>query len=290
MFKQVREDIASVFKRDPAARNWFEVLTTYPGLHALLFHRCNHWLWNKGAKWLARWFSTFARWFTGIEIHPGAKIGRRFFIDHGMGVVIGETAEIGNDVTLYHGVTLGGTSWNKGKRHPTLEDGVIVGAGAKILGPFTVGKGAKIGSNAVVNKAVPAGATVVGIPGRIVLRSLPDEPEEDVPVDPALRAAAQKRYGFDAYGMSQEMPDPVAKSIRGLLDHMHLMDERMAKMCQALKRLDDDFHAEQLPKIQPSSFPEDGDACEQCGLEEIGRKKSDYSPKNPRVKDTPPQA
>lgn len=273
MFKQVREDIASVFKRDPAARNWFEVLTTYPGVHALLFHRCNHWLWNKGLKWLARWLSTIARWLTGIEIHPGAKIGQRFFIDHGMGVVIGETAEIGDDVTLYHGVTLGGTSWNKGKRHPTLEDGVIVGAGAKILGPFTVGAGAKIGSNAVVNKAVPAGATVVGIPGRIVLRSQPDEPEEDLHVDPELRAAAQKRYGFDAYGISEEMPDPVAKSIRGLLDHMHLVDERMEKVCQALRRLDDNYNEERLPKIQPGDFPGDGDICEQCGLEEIGLRK-----------------
>lgn len=253
MFKQIRDDVGSVFKRDPAARNWFEVITTYPGVHALLMHRCNHWLWNKGLKWLARWFSTFARWFTGIEIHPGAKIGQRFFIDHGMGVVIGETAEIGNDVTLYHGVTLGGTSWNKGKRHPTLEDGVIVGAGAKILGPFTVGAGAKIGSNAVVNKAVPAGATVVGIPGRIVLRSQPDEPEEAVKVDPELRAAAQKRYGFDAYGISEEMPDPVAKSIRGLLDHLYLMDGRMDKMCQALQRLDKNFKAEQMP-----DFPTDG--------------------------------
>lgn len=277
MFKQIREDIGSVFKRDPAARNWFEVLTTYPGVHALLLHRLNHWLWNKGLKWLARWLSTLARWFTGIEIHPGAKIGQRFFIDHGMGVVIGETAEIGNDVTLYHGVTLGGTSWTKGKRHPTLEDGVIVGAGAKILGPFTVGAGAKIGSNAVVNKAVPAGATVVGIPGRIVLRSEPDEPEEDLQIDPALREAAQKRYGFDAYGISEDMPDPVAKSIRGLLDHMHLVDERMEKICHALRRIDDNFNENGLPKIQPGDFPGDGDICDQCGLEEIGIKKSPQS-------------
>jgi len=274
MFKQVREDIASVFKRDPAARNWFEVLTTYPGLHALLFHRCNHWLWSKGLKWLARWLSTLARWLTGIEIHPGAKIGRRFFIDHGMGVVIGETAEIGNDVTLYHGVTLGGTSWNKGKRHPTLEDGVIVGAGAKILGPFTVGAGAKIGSNAVVNKAVPAGATVVGIPGRIVLRSQPDEPEEDIKIDPELRAAAQRRYGFDAYGISEEMPDPVAKSIRGLLDHLYLMDGRMEKMCQALQRLDKDFHAEQMPKIQSDDFADVTDGEEECRLQNSDQNKS----------------
>lgn len=273
MLKQVRDDINSVFARDPAARNWFEVLTTYPGLHALLFHRCNHWLWNKGLKWLARWFSTWARWFTGIEIHPGAHIGQRFFIDHGMGVVIGETAEIGDDVTLYHGVTLGGTSWNKGKRHPTLEDGVIVGAGAKILGPFTVGKGAKIGSNAVVTKAVPAGATVVGIPGRIVLRQQPDEPDDSNPVDPALRAAAQQRYGFDAYGLSEEMPDPVARSIRSMLDHMQLADERMEQICQALQRLDNNFREEKLPGIKEDAFPDDGDICSLCGLEEIGRRR-----------------
>ena len=143
MFKQIKEDIASVFDRDPAARNSFEILINYPGVHALIFYRMAHWLWQKELKFLARTLSQLARWFTGIEIHPGAQIGRRFFIDHGMGVVIGETAEIGNDVTLYQGVTLGGTSWQAGKRHPTLEDGVVVGAGAKVLGPFTVGKGAK---------------------------------------------------------------------------------------------------------------------------------------------------
>lgn len=247
MFQQIREDISSVFKRDPAARNWFEVLTTYPGLHALLFHRLNHWLWKLGLKWLARWLAHWSRWFTGIEIHPGAKIGRRFFIDHGMGVVIGETAEIGNDVTLYHGVTLGGTSWNKGKRHPTLEDGVIVGAGAKILGPFTVGKGAKIGSNAVVNKAVPAGATVIGIPGRIVLPSNETSADTELAIDPEKRAAAEKRYGFDAYGMSQEMPDPVARSIRGLLDQMHITEQRLNLICQSLEKVDSNFKHQDLP-------------------------------------------
>ena len=139
MFERLREDIQSVFHRDPAARNAFEVLTCYPGMHAIWLHRLSGALWNMGWKWLARLVSNFGRWLTGIEIHPGAKVGRRFFIDHGMGIVIGETAEIGDDVTLYQGVTLGGTSWNKGKRHPTLEDGVVVGAGAKVLGPFTVG-------------------------------------------------------------------------------------------------------------------------------------------------------
>ncbi|MDP6189540.1 MAG: serine O-acetyltransferase, partial [Gammaproteobacteria bacterium] len=152
MFRHLKEDISSVFHRDPAARNFVEVLTCYPGLHALVLHRISHWFWRYRLKWLARFLSTLARWFTGIEIHPGAQIGNRFFIDHGMGVVIGETAIIGDDVTLYHGVTLGGTSWSKGKRHPTLNDGVVVGAGAKILGPFEIGKGAKVGSNAVVTK------------------------------------------------------------------------------------------------------------------------------------------
>src|SRR5699024_4336438 len=153
-FKRVREDINVVFERDPAARNAWEVLTAYPGLHALWAHRVNHWLWNRRLYWLARMGSHFARWITGIEIHPGARIGQRFFIDHGMGVVIGETAEIGDDCTLYHSVTLGGTSWEKGKRHPTLETDVVVGAGAKVLGPLTVGSGARIGSNAVVTKDI----------------------------------------------------------------------------------------------------------------------------------------
>ncbi|HCF79988.1 MAG TPA: serine O-acetyltransferase, partial [Glaciecola sp.] len=171
MFKHLREDVKSVFHRDPAARNTLEVLTNYPGLHAIWIHRISHKLWGWGFKWIARSLSTFARFLTGIEIHPGATLGRRVFIDHGMGVVIGETAVIGNDVTLYHGVTLGGTSWQAGKRHPTLEDDVVVGAGAKVLGPITMGKGAKIGSNSVVVKDAPANSTVIGIPGRIILAS-----------------------------------------------------------------------------------------------------------------------
>lgn len=198
MFERMREDIQSVFHRDPAARNAFEVLTCYPGLHAIWIHRLSHWLWTHEWKWLARMSSNLGRWLTGVEIHPGARIGRRFFIDHGMGIVIGETAEIGDDVTLYHGVTLGGTSWNKGKRHPTLEDGVIVGAGAKILGPFTVGAGAKIGSNAVVTREVPPGATAVGIPGRVIVKSS-DEQE-------AKRKAIAEKIGFDAYGVGEDMP------------------------------------------------------------------------------------
>ena len=168
MFNQIKEDISVVFERDPAARTHWEIITTYPGVHALIIHRLSHWLWRKRLFWLARFISHIARWLTGIEIHPGATIGHRVFIDHGMGVVIGETAVIGNNCTLYHGVTLGGTSWNKGKRHPTLEEGVVIGAGAKVLGPIIVGKGAKIGSNAVVVKDVPAEATAVGIPARIL--------------------------------------------------------------------------------------------------------------------------
>ena len=166
----LRRDVQAVFERDPAARTLWEVLTTYPGLHALWFHRFAHWLWGHHLRWAGRLVSHLARWLTGIEIHPGARIGPGLFIDHGMGVVIGETAEIGPDVTLYHGVTLGGTSWKKGKRHPTLLRGVVVGAGAKVLGPITIGERTRIGANAVVVRDVPADAVVVGIPGRVTLR------------------------------------------------------------------------------------------------------------------------
>lgn len=165
---RISEDAETVFKKDPAARNLLDVLTTYPGLHAIILHRMNHWLWTHGLKWISRVSSMLTRWMTGIEIHPGARIGRRFFIDHGMGVVIGETAEIGDDVQLFHGVTLGGTSSNTGKRHPSLGDNVTVGAGAKILGPIRLGNDVKVGANAVVLKDVPNQATVVGIPGRII--------------------------------------------------------------------------------------------------------------------------
>src|SRR5258707_13078274 len=169
MLDRIREDISCVFERDPAARSTWEVITCYPGFHALLIHRFAHRLWRIKMRWLARFVSHCSRFLTGIEIHPGAKIGRRVFIDHGMGVVIGETAELGDDCTLYHGVTLGGTTWNKGKRHPTLMPGVVIGAGAKGLGPIVIGEGAKIGSNAVVGKDVPAGATALGTPGQVIL-------------------------------------------------------------------------------------------------------------------------
>ncbi len=218
MFDTLKEDIASVFDRDPAARSTFEVLTCYPGLHARIFHRLSHRLWRANFKWPARFLSHIARFFTGIEIHPGATIGRRFFIDHGMGVVIGETAEIGDDVTLYHGVTLGGTSWKEGKRHPTLGNGVVVGAGAKILGPISIGDGAKIGSNAVVVKDVPAGATAAGIPARIL-----DE--------------AKKTSGFNAYGISNDQNDPLAQAIHGLLGHSMVVDQRINLILEHLERM-----------------------------------------------------
>jgi serine O-acetyltransferase len=230
MFKRLREDIASVFDRDPAARTSWEVLTCYPGLHAIYIHKLAHWFWEIGLRWLGRLTTHFGRWVTGIEIHPGAKIGRRVFIDHGMGVVIGETAEVGDDCTLYQGVTLGGTSWNKGKRHPTLAPGVVVGAGAKILGPFTVGAGAKIGSNAVVVKEVPAGATVVGVPGRMVEDSSPE-----------------KQARFAAYAVVQDQDDPYAKAIQTLVDHSHELEQTVAALQGRLTRLEDELAAKQSP-------------------------------------------
>ncbi len=218
MFRSIKEDIKSVFDRDPAARSTLEVLTCYPGIHARILHRLAHRLWQWRLFWLARLLSHIARFLTGIEIHPGATIGRRFFIDHGMGVVIGETAEIGDDVTLYHGVTLGGTSWKEGKRHPTLGNGVVVGAGAKILGPIEVGNGAKIGSNAVVVKAVPAGATAAGIPARIL-----DE--------------VKKQAGFNAYGIAGDQNDPVSKALHGLIGHSVSVDQRIDLILERLEKM-----------------------------------------------------
>ncbi|QTR50017.1 serine O-acetyltransferase [Candidatus Thiothrix anitrata] len=241
MFERIREDIYCIFERDPAARNVFEIITTYPGIHAVIIHRGSHWLWRSGFKWLARVLSNIARLFTGIEIHPGATIGRRFFIDHGMGVVIGETAEIGDDCTLYHGVTLGGTSWQKGKRHPTLGNDVVVGAGAKILGPITLANGARVGSNAVVVKNVPEGATVTGIPGRIVT---PRKPQEK------RREEIAQKMGFDAYGATQDMPDPIANTMNRMLDHIHLMDERMEKLCEEVHRLGGTLEMLPLPVLR----------------------------------------
>ena len=241
VFRQIREDINAIFDRDPAARNVFEIITTYPGVHAVLYHRISHGLWKRNFKWLARLFSNLARWYTGIEIHPGAQIGRRFFIDHGMGVVIGETAEIGDDCTLYHGVTLGGTSWSKGKRHPTLKNNVVIGAGAKVLGPITIGSNARVGSNAVVTKDVPDDSTAVGVPGRVITRS-----KDDVE---SRRVKTAQKMGFDAYGVAQDAPDPVAKAINCMLDHIHVMDEKMERMCKALKAMDAEMDDMQVPKL-----------------------------------------
>jgi serine O-acetyltransferase len=202
-------------------------------------------LWNLGLKWPARWFSHFARWFTGIEIHPGATIGRRFFIDHGMGVVIGETAEIGDDCTLYHGVTLGGTSWNTGKRHPTLKNNVVVGAGAKVLGPITLEEDVRIGSNAVVTKNVERGSTVVGVPGRVIHHHDDAQKKRD--------EIAQK-LGFDAYGATRDAPDPVATAINKMLDHIHAMDAKMEVMCGALKQFGAEIDVAKLPDLGDCSI------------------------------------
>jgi serine O-acetyltransferase len=226
MLNWLKEDIACVFERDPAAQSVFEIITTYPGVHAVLIHRLSHYCWNAGFKWLARFIAYVARWWTGVEIHPGAVIGRRFFIDHGMGVVIGETAIIGDDCTLYHGVTLGGTTWNKGKRHPTLHNGVVIGAGAKVLGPIEIGAGARVGSNSVVLKAVPAGVTVVGIPAHIV----------DSKAKKAELNEIATKIGFNAYGMSADMPDPIAHAINRMLDHIQVLDEQIVTLQAALNK------------------------------------------------------
>jgi serine O-acetyltransferase len=250
MFERLTEDVNSVFARDPAARGFGEVLTTYPGVHAIVLHRLSHRLWTAGLRGFARWLSMIARWLTGIEIHPGARIGRRLFIDHGMGVVVGETAEIGDDCTLYHGVTLGGTTWEKGKRHPTLGNNVVVGAGAKVLGPIHIGDGARIGSNAVVVKSVPPEATVVGIPGRVVERREGPAPH---------RQEIAQRMGFDAYGVTQGMPDPVANAINCMLDHIHALDRRVVLMCESLRRLGAEIPEGDLPEIGPCGVePNDG--------------------------------
>jgi len=230
MFRQLREDIASVFERDPAARSAWEVLTCYPGLHAVWIHRVAHWFWLRGLTWLGRLSSHIGRWLTGIEIHPGASVGRRVFIDHGMGVVIGETAEVGDDCTIYQGVTLGGTSLYRGtKRHPTLGKGVVVSAGAKVLGGFTVGDGAKIGSNAVVLKEVPAGVTVVGVPGRVI--------------EPSAKAKEtdgeeKRKAPFAAYGVVPNQEDPYAKTLQSLVDHVQELEQTVSALTEKLRRVE----------------------------------------------------
>ncbi len=293
MFEHLKEDIQCVFERDPAARNYFEVLTTYPGVHAMIFYRMNNRLWNWQLRWLARFFSSMARLFTGIEIHPGATIGRRFFIDHGMGVVIGETTTIGDDCTLYHGVTLGGTSWDKGKRHPTLCNDVVVGAGAKVLGPITLEDGARVGSNAVVVKDVPESCTVVGIPGRVISNpGAPKQAEKQNSGDssqadssPSADGSSQtdgsshpndekrehmaKKIGFDAYGTSGDMPDPVAHAINCMLDHMHSVDDKLDKMCTAIRSIDAEFPEITIPDVHICEITPIDEHPESCPAQDI---------------------
>jgi serine O-acetyltransferase len=248
MLSRIKEEINCVFERDPAAQSVFEVITTYPGFHALIIHRLAHFCWLKKFRWLGRFISHMGRWLTGIEIHPGAIIGRRFFIDHGMGVVIGETAVIGDDCTLYHGVTLGGTSWNKGKRHPTLHDGVVVGAGAKVLGPIDIGAGARIGSNSVVVKPVPTGATVVGIPGHIIDSSVKKTNKQ--------REKIASKMGFNAYGATADMPDPVAHAINHMLDHIHLMDKQLDSMRRVLNEAGLEYKEQDIPTLDDCEIKE----------------------------------
>ncbi len=223
MFRQIRNDIRVIFERDPAAQSIVEILFCYPGFHAMRFHHVTHWLWTHGFRFPARFLSHISRGLTGIEIHPGATIGDGFFIDHGMGVVIGETAEIGRNVTMYHGVTLGGTSWKKGKRHPTIEDNVIIGANAAILGAIRVGQNSKIGSGSVVNKEVPPNSTVVGIPGRIVYR------EGNVYNDPTGVAGT---------------PDPEGKAIKCLTEQVAALEQRVEELSRLVEKTD-------LPRAEP---------------------------------------
>lgn len=273
--RDLKEDIDAVFTRDPAARNSMEVLLTYPGIHALILHRGAHCLWNHEQKFAARAISYGSRIITGIEIHPAAKIGKRFFIDHGVGVVIGETAEIGNDVTLYHGVTLGGVSQNNGKRHPTLEDGVTVGAGAKVLGPFTVGKNAKIGSNAVVVKPVPAGATMVGSAARMIsdhhdekgnpiVKKVNDAKQQEKAAKIDVKDTDNKLSetqnqssptskardtAFQAYGIDPSSNDPVAEAFAKMLEHIQQSENRLDQLQAAMCKLDPDFCKKEYDKL-----------------------------------------
>lgn len=218
MFQFLRDDIQAVFERDPAVRSVIEVVLCYPGFHAMLFYRLAHFFWERQFFLLGRLTSHFGRFFSGIEIHPGAKIGKGFFIDHGMGVVIGETAEIGDNCTLYHGVTLGGTSWAKEKRHPTLGNNVVIGSGAKVLGPFKVGDDSKIGSNSVVVKEVPANSTVVGIPGKVVMSG-----------EKKLEPKADLEHG--------RLPDPQAKAMECLFEQIRNLENQVKELAEEQQRL-----------------------------------------------------
>jgi len=248
MFQRLREDIACILERDPAARSTWEVLTCYPGLHALVLHRWAHSCWTHGWHWPARFISNISRWWTGIEIHPGATIGRRVFIDHGMGIVVGETAEIGDECTIYQGVTLGGTSLYKGtKRHPTLGKGVVISAGAKVLGGFTVGDGARVGANAVLLKPVPPGATAVGIPARII-----DAATEGVPA----------KRGFSAYGVTLG-DDPVSEAMKGLIDHTAGHEHQIALIWAAIEKLSGTKPEECVPSDAQTKEDFDADHLKQ---------------------------
>ena len=265
MMKSLREYMASIVRHDPAAQSTIEILAAYPGVHAILSHRVAHALWRVRLKLLARLVSQLTRWLTGIEIHPGARIGRRLFIDHGMGVVIGETAEIGDDCTLYHGVTLGGTTWRREKRHPTLGNNVVIGAGAKVLGPITIGNDARVGSNSVVVKDVPAGATVVGIPGRVIT------PRDDEKTEKRRKMAA--KIGFDAYGQREDMPDPVAEAVDVMLDHLHAVDERLETLCRSLKQAGIEVSELPMPELDLRHLrnTETADPIEKEGKNEEGK-------------------
>ena len=252
MFDRIREDIATIMEKDPAARSAMEVVLCYPGLHALILHRIAKVLWINRFTTLARWISQWNRWLTGVEIHPGATLGRRVFIDHGMGIVIGETAEIGDDCTIYQGVTLGGTSLAKGsKRHPTLGKGVVVGASSQILGGFTVGDGAKIGSSAVVTKPVPAGATAVGNPARIILAD-----------ELTRREEAAAKMGFSAYGVTQS-DDPVSQALRGLIDGTATHEHQIALLWQAVEKL--------ACQIDPDCVPDDASKQESFEADKLNQ-------------------
>ena len=226
--QELREDIRSVFERDPAARSTWEIVLAYPGFHAVLCHRLSHWLWERGWATLARVVSHVARFLTGIEIHPGARIGRRGFIDHGMGVVIGETAEVGNDVTLYQGVSLAGTSTERGKRHPTVEDWVLIGAGATVLGPITVGRHSRIGAGSVLVQSVPAHSTIVGVPGKVVKEAGKHQP------------SGRPIIALD----HADLPDPVSRALTTLLDHVEKLEQRLDEVTSRQGSLETRFDAE----------------------------------------------